>query len=41
MIQGRGWAPAHVTLFGLIYIASAFISLLVAVPYWKMIGVIR
>ncbi|WP_041585166.1 SLC13 family permease [Syntrophus aciditrophicus] len=41
MIQGRGWAPSHVLMFGLIYIASAFISLLVAVPYWKMIGVIR
>jgi len=41
MIQGRGWAPAHVAMFGLIYVAAAFISLLVAVPYWKMIGVIR
>ncbi len=41
MTQGRGWAPVHVTMFGLIYIVSAFISLLVAVPYWKMIGVIR
>ncbi|WP_272936630.1 SLC13 family permease [Syntrophus gentianae] len=41
MIQGRGWAPAHVAEFGLIYVASAFISLLVSVPYWKMIGVIR
>ncbi len=39
MTQGRGWAPAHVTLFGVIYIISAFVSLLVAVPYWKMIGV--
>lgn len=41
MIQGRGWAPAHVTLFGLIYMASVIVSLLVSVPYWKMIGVIR
>jgi len=41
MIQGRGWAPAHVAMFGLIYIVSAFVSLLVAVPYWKFLGVIR
>ncbi|OPX84776.1 MAG: hypothetical protein A4E53_03834 [Pelotomaculum sp. PtaB.Bin104] len=41
MIQGKGWAPSHVILFGLIYTVSVFVAILVAMPYWKMIGVIR
>ncbi|OPX83846.1 MAG: Sodium:sulfate symporter transmembrane region [Pelotomaculum sp. PtaB.Bin104] len=40
MIQGRGWAPSHVTMFGLIYTVSVIVAILVSVPYWRMIGVI-
>jgi len=40
MIQGRGWAPSHVALFGGIYVVSLIVALLVAVPYWKYIGAI-
>jgi len=39
MIQGRGWAPSHIALFGSIYVASVIIALFVSVPYWKYIGV--
>jgi L-tartrate/succinate antiporter len=41
MIRGRGWKSSHVALFGGIYVASVVAALLVAVPYWKAIGVIR
>ena len=41
MIRGRGWTPSHVALFGCIYVASVLVALLVAVPYWKAIGVVR
>ena len=40
MIQGRGWAPNHVLLFGAIYLVAAFVALLAAIPYWKAIGVL-
>jgi hypothetical protein len=40
MIQARGWAPSHVALFGCIYVVSVIVALLLAVPYWKFIGVI-
>lgn len=40
MIQGRGWAPNHIPLFGAIYIVSVLVAIVVAVPYWKLIGVI-
>jgi L-tartrate/succinate antiporter len=41
MIQGRGWAPSHIALFGCIYVASVIIALFVSVPYWRYIGVIH
>ena len=40
MIQGRGWAPNHMLLFGCIYVVSAFVALVIAVPYWSSIGVL-
>ena len=40
MIQGKGWAPNHVLLFGGIYVVAAFVALVIAIPYWKSIGVI-
>lgn len=41
IMQGKGWTSNHVTLAGLSYIVAVVIALLVSVPYWRMIGVIR
>lgn len=41
IIQGKGWASSHVSLAGMVYAAAALIALLVSMPYWKMIGVIK
>jgi len=41
MTQNRGWAPSHITLFGLIYVVSVIVAILIAMPYWKAIGVIH
>ncbi|MDP3179210.1 MAG: anion permease [Spirochaetaceae bacterium] len=40
MMGGRGWASAHVAIYGGIYVVSVIVALLLAVPYWRMIGVI-
>jgi di/tricarboxylate transporter len=41
IIEGRGWAPRHVALFGFIYVISVIVSLFISVPYWKYINVIQ
>jgi anion transporter len=41
MMQGKGWAPSHVTLAGASYIAAVVVALLISLPYWRMIGVIK
>lgn len=41
MMQGKGWAPQHVTLAGVSYIIAVIVALLISMPYWRMIGVIR
>jgi hypothetical protein len=41
MMQGKGWAPHHVTLAGMSYIIAVIVALLISMPYWRMIGVIR
>ncbi|OPX83223.1 MAG: hypothetical protein A4E52_01888 [Pelotomaculum sp. PtaB.Bin013] len=41
MTGNKGWAPNHITLFGLIYTVSVFVAILVSLPYWKAIGVIQ
>jgi di/tricarboxylate transporter len=41
IMQGKGWAPKHVTLAGVSYIISVIAALLISMPYWRMIGAIR
>jgi hypothetical protein len=41
MMQGKGWAPNHVTIAGASYIAAVVVALLISLPYWRMIGVIK
>lgn len=41
VMQGKGWAPNHVTIAGLSYIAAVVIALLISIPYWRMLGVIH
>jgi len=38
MIQGRGWSENHVMLFGSIYIFSALVAVVIAIPYWHSLG---
>ena len=40
LTQNRGWAPNHMMLFGGIYVVSALVALVIAVPYWSSIGVL-
>ncbi|MFZ4615190.1 MAG: SLC13 family permease [Rectinemataceae bacterium] len=41
MVAGRGWSPSGLAFFGGIYVCSVIAGILVAIPYWRAIGVIR
>jgi len=41
MTGNRGWAPHHITLFGLIYAVLVIVAISVSLPYWRAIGVIQ
>jgi anion transporter len=41
IIRNKGWAAGHIFTAGLCYIIAVVISLLISVPYWRMIGAIQ
>ncbi|MDD2553197.1 MAG: anion permease [Desulfotomaculaceae bacterium] len=41
IIQNKGWAAGHVFTAGLCYIIAVFVTILVCLPYWRMIGAIQ
>jgi len=41
IVQGKAWAPNHVSQAGFLFAIVAIITLLVSIPYWRMLGVIQ
>lgn len=41
IIQCKGWSIKHISIAGLVYSIAAITSLLLSVPYWKAIGVLK
>lgn len=40
LMNGKGWRNEDLICYGLIYILSSFIVMLVSIPYWKIIGIL-
>jgi hypothetical protein len=41
LVKERSWTPQQLMQYGVIYLASSFITLFISFAFWKIIGLVK